>query len=91
MPYITQTAREIVNESGKTETAGELNYALTVLVLDYLQRKGLSYQNINDVLGALEGAKAEFYRRVVVPYEDDKRRNNGDVDGYVTVRQKPGL
>jgi hypothetical protein len=40
---------------------------------------GLSYQTINDIVGALEGAKLEFYRRVAVPYEDKKIIENGDV------------
>jgi hypothetical protein len=34
---------------------------------------------VNDVVGALDGAKAEFQRRVVAPYEDKKIRENGDV------------
>jgi hypothetical protein len=38
-----------------------------------------NYQRLNDALGALEGAKLEFYRRVVVPYEDWKMTENGDV------------
>jgi len=32
-----------------------------------------------DVLGALEGAKQEFYRRKVVQYEENKIAENGDV------------
>jgi hypothetical protein len=47
--------------------------------VDYLRKHGLSYHNINDILGALEGAKLEFYRRVAVPYENGKIQENGDV------------
>jgi len=71
------------------ETAGELNFALTLLVAEYIQRKGLNYQNINDVMGALEGAKAEFYRRVAAPYEDTKIQQNGDVYPCVIISQVP--
>lgn len=39
----------------------------------------LNYQMINDVMGALESAKLEFYRRIAVPYEETKRKDNGDV------------
>jgi len=46
--------------------------------MDYYNQ-GPSYQTINDIIGALEGAKMEFYRRVVVPYEDKKIKDNGDV------------
>jgi len=60
-------------------TLRELNYSLTQVILSYITRKGAIYTTINDVLGALEGAKLEFYRRVVVPYEDEKREENGDV------------
>ena len=35
--------------------------------------------SLDDVLGALEGAKLEFVRRVVVPYEERKMKENGDV------------
>jgi len=31
------------------------------------------------VIGALEACKLEFYRRAVVPYEDKKIKENGDV------------
>ena len=77
MPYITRDRR--LEASTHPETPGELNFAVTVLIRRYLLTKGLSYSHCNDVLGALEGAKAEFYRRVVVPYEDQKIAENGDV------------
>lgn len=59
--------------------AGELNYLFTCIIRNYVRKHGLRYQQINDVVGALEGAKAEFQRRVVVPYEDSKIAENGDV------------
>jgi hypothetical protein len=61
------------------QNAGELNYAVTNLVLGYIAQHGKNYQHINDVIGALEGAKLEFYRRLVGPYEDTKIAENGDV------------
>lgn len=76
MPYITQDRRR--EAWSHPNSAGELNYAFTNLIIGYL-RPGISYQTINDIIGALEGAKAEFYRRVVVPYEDKKIKENGDV------------
>ena len=81
MPYITQEARDEL-ALREPETPGELNYAISVLLGQYLLTKeadGLSYQTINDILGALEGAKLEFYRRIAVPYEDTKIDANGDV------------
>lgn len=78
MPYISQEKRLLVEKFGPAE-AGELNYLITKLIVDYWATNGPSYQCINNIVGALEGAKAEFQRRIVEPYEDKKRADNGDV------------
>jgi uncharacterized protein DUF6899 len=78
MPYIKAEAR-IAVQDGLLETAGDLNYAITLLLADYLAQHSLNYRSINDCLGALEGAKLEFYRRIATPYEEEKRKLNGDV------------
>lgn len=80
MPYIEQARRDsIMSGDGQPETAGELNFCLTLICKEYFGRMGGRYQQINDILGALEGAKLEFYRRVASPYEDEKADQNGDV------------
>jgi hypothetical protein len=80
MPYIKQGLREGIDEGTMDIIMpGELNYAITRLLKQYLVQHGTKYQTINDILGALEGAKAEFYRRVAAPYEDEKIKENGDV------------
>jgi hypothetical protein len=79
MPYIKRKDKYRAGEGEVPISAGELNYALTRLIINYLTDKGKSYQTINDCIGALEGCKLEFYRRVVVPYEDKKIEENGDV------------
>jgi hypothetical protein len=79
MPYITQKERKDLENGKPIETAGQLNYTITTIILEYLVRNGKQYQTINDIIGALEGAKAEFQRRVVAPYEDIKIKENGDV------------
>lgn len=85
MPYIRQSQREFYDyltqfiKGSSIQSSGELNYLITLLLKEYIRYNGLSYQNINDVVGALEGAKLEFHRRVVVPYEDKKLKENGDV------------
>ncbi|MEX1258018.1 MAG: hypothetical protein WEG36_10395 [Gemmatimonadota bacterium] len=79
MPYIEASARVRVDEGGAPETPGELNYALTRLVDDYLVRMGgVRYALLNEVIGALECAKLELYRRVAAPYEEGKRESAGD-------------
>jgi hypothetical protein len=82
MPYLKPNDRKKVAYCGPM-TPGELNYAITLLIRDYAHgpafESALSYQRINDVLGALEGAKLEFYRKVAAKYEDKKCEENGEV------------
>ena len=47
------------------------------LAFDFTQES--NYQAINDIIGALESAKLEFYRRPVAIYEDKKIIENGDI------------
>ena len=88
MPYISYVARQTVDAHGPT-TPGELNYAITRLLVKYASYahasiEDISYMTLNDMLGALEGAKLEFYRRIVVPFEEQKLKANGDVyDGIL--------
>jgi hypothetical protein len=90
MPYIKEEQRgELdagrVDGDGNVDggrppkSAGELNYAITRLITVFVEDWGLSYGTLNDVVGALECAKLELYRRVAAPYEDSKIRENGDV------------
>ena len=83
MPYIKPERRsEIVDDNGlidplEIRTAGELNFAITLLVDDFVQYP--SYDNFNAAVGALECAKLELYRRCIANYEDMKMHENGDV------------
>ncbi len=78
MPYIPEQDRlEILGR--EPSTPGELNFGITRFCLQYIENHGLVYDKINDVIGALECVKQEFYRRLVVPYEDKKKELNGDV------------
>jgi hypothetical protein len=79
MPYIKQERRDAIANGGAPKDAGELNFALTRIVDKYLQDKGLRYAHINEVVGALECAKLELYRRIAIPYEDQKINESGDV------------
>ena len=79
MPYIKQKRREELGLRALPKNAGELNYLITEELTNYIFLNGESYQTFNDIIGALEGAKLEIYRRLIVPYEDRKARENGDV------------
>lgn len=86
MPYINTYRRCHYSELDETidsyvvKSAGELNYLITLLCINYLTSNAPeSYDNYNSVIGALESAKLEFYRRRVVDYEQQAIKRNGDV------------
>ena len=71
-------AAGVIVEDPKDQ-AGVLNYCITSLLNEVLKTNGLKYRNINELVGVLECAKLELYRRVASPYEDEKKDSNGDV------------
>ena len=91
MPYIKDEWNEIVMQGRREmlnpaahgvlpETAGEVNFCITMVILDYLQRLHKThYVDYNEAIGVFECAKLEFYRRKVATYEDTKVEENGDV------------
>ena len=90
MPYIDQGSRQRVDPAidkliaqlqprGDIRMApGELNYVITRLLLAAWSVNP-SYTVGNGLVGVLDCAKAEFYRRHLAPYEDEKIEQNGDV------------
>lgn len=80
MPYIKADQRQKIAQGQNPSDPGELNYSITLLLLNYLHDKGKSYATFNDILGALNGAGQEFYRRWVADYEDQKIAENGDIE-----------
>ena len=56
---------------------GAFNYSVTK-ILKALYAKG-DYFTYNRSMGALSAVQAEWYRRAIVPYEDEKIKENGDV------------
>ena len=93
MPYINTDKRELidphVNElCGLLANMGDLNYTITQLCDAYLAtEEGIRYSRLNDLVGALECAKLELYRRVAAPYEDLKAQENGDAYECLTQLQ----
>ena len=95
MPYIKQEDRKDLSYDGiSPKNSGQLNYLLTQIILIYLDNireyipnfgtnpgKYLAntYSDYNAVMGVLECIKQELYRRLVVPYENKKITENGDV------------
>lgn len=86
MPYIDGDARDRLASGIAPDGPGELNYAVTRLIDEYLERAAerdgrLRYAHLNEAVGVLECAKLELYRRIAAPYEDRKMDENGDVYG----------
>lgn len=81
MPYVVPEIREGLRPDPLhvARNPGELQFQVACLVDDFVTEAGLRYATCNDVLGALDGASREFYRRIVAPYEDKKIVDNGDV------------
>ena len=80
MPYITQERRFALGIDPEATTPGELNYLLTRQCMRYLHSRGsVNYATLNAIVGALECAKQEFYRRLILPYENAKLAEHGDV------------
>ncbi len=87
MPYITQADRDYYNDlvnklidliEVNGGESGHLNYVISRLVLAAFGWRA-NYVQANMVVGVLEAAKLEFYRRTVAPYEDKKIEENGDL------------
>jgi len=80
-PHIQELADEIArladDEGGDAAFAGFLNYSCTGLALKVMPVR--RYWSIATVVGVFRTVADEFYRRVGVPYEDEKRAEHGDV------------
>jgi hypothetical protein len=84
MPYIKQKERKELERAlqtliKKVNNVGKLNYCISRLCNGFLTRGDLNYYGLNQVIGVLECAKLEFYRRKAGPYEDIKILENGDI------------
>ena len=83
MPYIKKQERTKFEKALKAlpnlENAGELNYFVTKVCQQYVEDHKLSYNTLNEIVGALECSKIEFYRRAIAPYEGIKIAENSDV------------
>jgi len=94
MPYISQERRDVLDSHinrviaalidlkledpvDSQALAGDLNYTITRILDGAYPAK--RYHSMNEIVGVLECAKMEFYRRIAAPYEDQKIYDTGDV------------
>ncbi len=94
MPYIARNHRpdydDLINEIADrlaavepSQRKGHANYVITQILRrgwGTHDSTGESYSNYADIVGTLECAKLEIYRRWVSPYEDKAIQRNGDLD-----------
>lgn len=60
---------------------GDMNYIITKILHKYLHILHCipNYQDYNTVIGLIECIKQEFYNKKVIPYEELKLNENGDL------------
>ena len=86
MPYISKERQaeidpkilEMIQSIGLIKNSGELNYIFTQIAIGALHPQ-YQYEDLNRIMGVFSCAQSEYYRRMVVPYEETKRIENGDV------------
>ena len=86
MPYINRNARVVMDPlleglAQQITEPGDLNYVVSRLLSLCIvaSHDTPGYHSLSQWRAALTDAAEEFYRRVMAPYEDYKRRRNGDV------------
>lgn len=88
MPYVKQERRRVLDPNingliSRCTSGGDITYCiyrlLVGLVTQQKNGEGLKYNYLAGLLGCVTSAREEFYRRIVVPYEDNKIIENGDV------------
>ena len=82
-PYIPIKRREEIQDGCAPQNAGELNYKITSIILEYLYEINCAspntYGDYNEVIGVLSCVGRELWDRRIRPYEDNKRTIEGDV------------
>lgn len=82
MPYIKPGDRPSIDnfiDKLMICNEGELNYAITRMIANYISSYGKKYATLNAVHGVLSCINNELYRTVTGPYEDIKIHDNGGI------------
>ena len=88
MPYIKNDQRpeidvaitpllEYLQKLPMEEQDGALNYSVTKIIKHVYPKK---YFHLNRAMGVLSAIAHELYRHIIGPYEDEKIKENGDVE-----------
>lgn len=83
-PLIDHLSEEIVSETAEDQLAfaGFLNYVCTRTILKVVKLRfgKMRYWILAIITGVLINILLEIYRRVGIQYEEEKIKENGDVD-----------
>lgn len=71
-PYLEKIAESLIDK-------GDLNYCFFKIGQLVINKIGESYDNLSQINGAMSDCAMEWYRSRVVPYEDKKIKENGDI------------
>ena len=91
MPYTEERSRvpqydNLEELSREIKTKGDLNHAICELTaLLMLKTGGMGYTNVSEWVDAVGGAHDELRRRLLDPYEDVVKKENGDVRSFVKL------
>ncbi|OGN01430.1 MAG: hypothetical protein A3I26_00065 [Candidatus Yanofskybacteria bacterium RIFCSPLOWO2_02_FULL_43_10] len=91
-PLIDRLSEEIVSETAedKLALAGFLNYVCTRTILKVVKLRfgKMQYWILAIITGVLVNILLEIYRRIGIPYEEQKTRENGDMDMFKEFTQE---
>jgi len=91
MPYTEERLRvpqydNLEELSREINVKGDLNHAICELTaLLILKTGGMGYTNVSEWVDAVGGAHDELRRRLLDPYEDVVKKENGDVRSFVKL------
>lgn len=95
MPYTKQEDRTVDMFDGietlaeEIQNKGDLNYTICELTAQLiLKTGGMGYTNVSNWIDGVHGAERELTRRLLNPYEDIKKEENGDVESFVTLLEE---
>ncbi len=90
MPYIEGVMKNEMQDSIDELstfilTKGDLNYVICELVGRFILDDDLTYTKMSEKIDAVHDAEAELRRRILVPYEELKIDQHGDVPSFTKI------
>jgi len=84
MPYIEEKERErfdaaLVNAGRNVFAKGELTYCIYKLGVEVMKDIDVGYANLSMIRSAMMDAADEWWYQKIRPYENKKKKENGEV------------